>query len=403
MVFSEHGRLAQLNPIVLLIMFNIRAPDKTTWWRTYGPKSKPMIKPLASLRLAQQFTVPGTVYDPIDTLIEISYSVAKVIFLTHKSRLSNEETQALPVLLKRQREMLQRFFLAAGPQGRKYAAVPNIHVALHYRQDISNYGTLRNVSVMIGEQKHKIHKSHAPHTNSRDTELQLLKAINISQTIRFMLDGVFPDHQLSSQMNQIISACPVLSKKFVGAAKSCEAEAKTGNADTEGSPFFKCQVCSPIRTRELPSRLKENDKAIIIDAWNQIYGVQVSSVMMKPCIAYWKKITFQSNDHNHIRRLSLTPNTFVMHRASKELYKIVRIVSMTVGSLRRAFIITHKMKRAVAEEIAAAPYNILIPLDDGRYTVEKVLSVCEVEPIDVHVVERSNSSWWWNPYVTHFL
>lgn len=402
MVFSEHGRLAQMNPLVLMIMFNIRAPDKSTWQRTYGPKNTPIIKPTAVLRLAQQFTEYGETYDPIDTLIEIAYLVAQAIFLTHKSRLSNEETRIIPAILKRQRKMLQGFFLAAGPQRKKYASVPNIHVALHYQQDITNYGTLRNVAVMVGEQKHKIYKSHAPHTNSYDTELQLLKVVNISQTIRFMLDGVYPDHRLSMQIQQIAVACPVLCKKFLGTSRFHEVE--SGNVDTEGSPFFRCQVSIPIKTREIPNTLREKDEGIIIDAWSRIYGVHISATMINPRFAYWKKITCQYNDYNHIRPLSMPLSAFVVHLRSQELYKIIRIVSMTVGTLQRAFIIGTKMIRARTEELAIAPYNILTPLDvNGSHGGTEVLSICELKPINLHVVERTDSSWWWNCYVTHFL
>ena len=52
-----------------------------------------------------------------------------------------------------------------------YIHVPNLHVAIYYQQDLRNYSMLRNTAVMIEEQKHKIFKLHAPHTNSCVTEL----------------------------------------------------------------------------------------------------------------------------------------------------------------------------------------------------------------------------------------
>ena len=68
-------------------------------------------------------------------------------------------------------------------------------------------------------------------------------------------------------------------------------EVEPGNADTEGSPFFRCQFSIPIQTREIPSRLKEMYQTIIIDAWNQRYSVHILATMIEPRFAYRKKIT----------------------------------------------------------------------------------------------------------------
>lgn len=74
---------------------------------------------------------------------------------------------------------------------KNYANMPNIHLGLHYEQDIINFGTSRNATTIMGEQKHKVFKAHAPHTNSRDNDLQLMKMMNTAQTVQFMLDGTF--------------------------------------------------------------------------------------------------------------------------------------------------------------------------------------------------------------------
>ena len=99
-----------------------------------------------------------------------------------KAQLSGAEFNGLPGILMEERQLLQRFFKASSSKHR--ADVPNMHMAVHYTSNIKDYGTPHNVSVNMGEQKHKMSKMHAPHTNSRGTELQLMDYINQHQTFR---------------------------------------------------------------------------------------------------------------------------------------------------------------------------------------------------------------------------
>lgn len=134
--------------------------------------------------------------------------------------------------------MLQGLFAVSNSPA--YQSVPNIHVALHYLSDLTNYGTTRNVSVMIGEQKHKVHKLHAMHTNSQETILQLMKAVNLSQTLRFLLDSTFLDHHLASQFSRLMAACPILRTKFLGSTTF--ETPHVGNVDHEGTSYARIRV-----------------------------------------------------------------------------------------------------------------------------------------------------------------
>lgn len=82
----------------------------------------------------------------------------------------------------KERSLLQGIFRCS--EKTDYDDVPNIHVALHYPRDLANYGNLKNTAVMIGEQKHKVFKAHSDKTNSKEREKQLLRAVNVNQTIR---------------------------------------------------------------------------------------------------------------------------------------------------------------------------------------------------------------------------
>ncbi|KAL7266094.1 hypothetical protein RUND412_011374 [Rhizina undulata] len=97
-----------------------------------------------------------------------------------------------------------------------YSQVPNIHLALHYKLDVENYGTTRNSATLLGEEKHKIFNRHAEHTNSKQNDLQLLKAVNTIQTIRFLVNGSFSSSHplLTHQTRDILTTCVSLGRKF---------------------------------------------------------------------------------------------------------------------------------------------------------------------------------------------
>jgi hypothetical protein len=115
---------------------------------------------------------------------------------------------------------------------------------------------------MMGEQKHKIFKLHAPHTNSRDTELQLLKAVNLSLTIRFIIDGIHDDHQLASEIRSIVSRCDVLRTQFLRATQFTEPE--PGNVTADGTGYSRLRTGLPVPRSHLPTRAINIDKSAIL-------------------------------------------------------------------------------------------------------------------------------------------
>ena len=68
----------------------------------------------------------------------------------------------------------------------------------------------------MGEQMHKPHKGHAPHTNSRDTELQLMKDYNVSQSLRFVAAGAHGDCEAANQIRGVLDKCPMLGNSLRG-------------------------------------------------------------------------------------------------------------------------------------------------------------------------------------------
>jgi len=144
-----------------------------------------------------------------------------------------------------------------------------MHVALDYAQDLKNYSTLRNIAVMIGKQKHKVFKIHAPNTNSQDTEQEHLKAINLSQTIRFMLDRTHLKHSQAEQINRIVSQCEVLRTRFLGATEFTNV--RTGNVCADGTGYVQLHVGLPIPRSRIPARVVQSDTIAVIAVWEQSY------------------------------------------------------------------------------------------------------------------------------------
>jgi hypothetical protein len=157
MQFSENGRLALLNPFALIMMFGRHKGDGSTH-ASYFVRGR-----LDALQESYGSD------DPVESIIETAFALAQVIHLTIKLELSSEELDTLPSVIKNERRLPHCIFRAPGKDNR--GEVPNIHLLMHYMQDLRNYGTLYNNSTIVGQQKYKVHKAHAPHTNSQDRVL----------------------------------------------------------------------------------------------------------------------------------------------------------------------------------------------------------------------------------------
>lgn len=170
MVFSEYGRLAIMNPLVILKLYenmgatNGQLPKRQWIWK---PEQIEILG--SKLGFEEMMGFP-----PEHQVLRIAYLHARCIYYTMRETLTAEERDNMVFTILASRHHLQKFFEAT----EKYASwgkVPNIHLGLHYTNDLENFGTIRNSTTMMGEQKHKLFKAHASHTNSRENDLQLLK------------------------------------------------------------------------------------------------------------------------------------------------------------------------------------------------------------------------------------
>ena len=227
--------------------------------------------------------------------------------------------------------------------------------------------------------------------------LQLLKAVNLQQTLRLLLDDSFPDHPLAPQFNRLMSVCPVLRTKFLGA--TVFEEPNPGNVEHEGTPFARIRVVSQIPLRKVPIAQVQLDKSNLIGLWEHAYQVRLLPGM-RLRVQYWEKLTGILNINNHTRKLSVPVGSMVATRSNGEraYHRVRRIITLSVGELTRCFLMVEELVRAPSAEIPAAPYDVF---ETSGATF--LLTLREIDTENLHFVQRTDNSWWWNPFVTHFL
>jgi hypothetical protein len=116
----------------------------------------------------------------------------------------------------------------------------------------------------------------------------------------------------------------------------------------------------------------------------------------------------QLNASNHIRKISIPIGSIISHRAVTEdtdpprFFRVERIATVTYGSARRCMLLVHPLQRKSELESSVAPYQVFLLATGGRASVE-ALPLQNIPLENLHFVCRDAVSWWWNPFVIHFL
>ncbi|KAI5300557.1 hypothetical protein KEM56_002359 [Ascosphaera pollenicola] len=92
---------------------------------------------------------------------------------------------------------------------------PNIHIGLHYRKVVEEYGCAGNVTVLTGENKHRVYKDLVTRTNKKNVEKTLLRQESLRLTLALVLDGAFPEKpRLKEKLTEASVLCPTSIKTF---------------------------------------------------------------------------------------------------------------------------------------------------------------------------------------------
>lgn len=183
-----------------------------------------------------------------------------------------------------------------------------MHLALHYAKDIENFASTFNATTMLGEQKHKVFKMHAQHTNSHENDLQLLKLINTLQTVRFALDNTFAmsSPALTTQLHSIVNRCPVLKQKFIGIPENtftstCNLE---DCIDVSSSLLSSVNTGRPVALKSIRELDRQYDRDLLTDAYGIEYDTPITlTKRIKFNIKYWGYLSGEASESAKQRRL----------------------------------------------------------------------------------------------------
>lgn len=298
--------------------------------------------------------------------------------------------------------MLRKFFgstITTKGGFQKYSDVPNVHLGLHYKQDMENFATTYNSTTMMGELK-----QHAAHTNSHENDLQLLKAISTSQTLRFLLDDTFSnsesDPRISKQLHEVVDRCPMLKERFLGRHEGAKHDlssdvetdaSQSSGIDIASSLFLTSRVGSSVPLKHIKSIDREADLAGLHDIYFKDYHFCLRSHPgLHPKVHYWvyftgkRSVVLREFDGQY--RLVTRVNWFVRLRNSSEanpFYRVRRIFTMTVGTMVRVFSALDVLHRDASQEIEAAPHRVY-----KKGPQKEVIRIKQLDPTIFHFVSK---------------
>lgn len=266
---------------------------------------------------------------------------------------------------------------------------------------------------MIGEQKHKIFKAHAPHTNQKENELQLLRAINLSQSVRHVVEGTYNTSKekdyadMTASVNDLLSLCPLLKQKFIGTHAMVAIDQPQhaegpmqAKIDFEHTEFHRIHASKPIDTRNTPQIVKADDCERVLICYAQAYGIETQGLRPK---FSWHNFCTAANNHDPVDRQKFRVGGFFQDRGGN-FYRIDQVITATHGSLTRVFFDTSELTKATETQSRHRHMQYTVyTLGDRR-----ILSLIDVLPGRLHMVPIYNppaqpSSWFFNPMVPKFI
>lgn len=398
MNFSEHARIACLNPFILLRVFN--AP---------GNLLRPTVEKNLGDLLNTEDEVPDKRRRIYDNIIFAAYKLATSNFLAFKKELTSNERTMLTQNVLQGRVAFQWVVKGVGGKQLKDKwRVPNCHVPLHYPENVKCFATTRNSACSMGEQKHKVFKQHAPHTNSKENDLQLLQSINLSQTLRYTIDGVYSSNKqymhISTAVSNVLHACPRLRTNVLGKppAEKPDLEELSGGAkkatvESEYSPFVYARVGLKLTARTMR---QSQDVKRIVECYKAYHHVDLE-VVKKWAHRYWSTFTGTSGGERqkmYANRTIIRVSFGDGDPGIPQFALIKRILTVEIGQMNRVMFDIILLRRSAEEEYWAAPYAVYSALDNrGQRIPPALVPIQCIVPGRLHFVTKlPEESWYHN-------
>ena len=124
---------------------------------------------------------------------------------------------------------------------------------------------------------------------------------------------------------------------------------------------------------------------------------------MKLIYQYWGKVTMLVSASNHTRKIGIiSDKSFTDDANPSRLFRVGRIATVMYGSADRCVLLALPLRRKSELESFVAPHNVFVLATEDNASIE-VLPLQDVHLEYLQFVCRNAVSWWWNPYVIHFL
>lgn len=230
----------------------------------------------------------------------------------------------------------------------------------------------------------------------------MMKSINTSQTIRFILDGTFTQSSpvITSIVQSVVEQCPTLRNKFIGVPNQIETEdMHEGTIDYTSSILHNCTLGKPIPARNFTKEEQASLLQMVDTAYKKDQGFGLEGMKCK--VKYWGLFS-GTKSKCRAKRYRVRIDDFLSLRNDSIdcLYRLKIIISVSVGTLCRVFFGIRKLTRDSSQEISAAPYKVYS--EDTDIDIFFV-GISRIEGEDVHFVSKGTDCWWHNPFVTNFL
>jgi hypothetical protein len=184
---------------------------------------------------------------------------------------------------------------------------PNLHIGLHYAQAVEDYGTGNNLTVWVGETKHKTSKSYITHTNHLNAERDLLRHEAEEQTIRVMINGGFreteADRRVSDMVRMVNMQVPSLFRRVLPHSEQQDDEEDgikvipdPAHESPSGINRIKSWYCReklnlPLRPLDSDGYWNEDMKTLLRNAYDQDYKIKVT-LLGNRILRWYAKFSF---------------------------------------------------------------------------------------------------------------
>lgn len=250
---------------------------------------------------------------------------------------------------------------------------PNMHIGLHYLDQIKEYALANNCNVLSGEDKHRDYKLLVYRTNHKDVEKFLLQQESYRKTIELSLYGAFSEEQpeLTETLHALYAECPSVFNNLL------RLDAVLPNNDlAEAPPSYKSlNVWSVLPSHIVVGQLNiPSPKLATIGNMHPFIKMLRKAYEIDWCkpsvlepgprpIQFYRKVSFVFDNQSH--RTTIMQGDIVPYRSNK-LGQVQAIFTHILRDVRRVFLCIVDTREIKKDPLLALP---ILQLSSEPYIV----------------------------------